>query len=89
VQGTSFNYDRHLGYLTSCPSRLGTALAITVTARLAELAKRPAMLDDLASRLGLKRVGGVEAGGVVRLTHKTPMGYTVRLGLANRHCLGA
>lgn len=53
-EGTSFAFDPQLGYLTSCPSKLGTAMRLSVTAKLPALAGHHALLlEAMARRLGL------------------------------------
>lgn len=53
--GSSFAFDPQLGYLTTCPSKVGTAMSLAVTARLPELATRQGqLLQSLAVRLGLR-----------------------------------
>jgi len=45
-----FAHDNHLGYITSCPTNLGTALRASVHIRLPFLAKNRAMFDRIADQ---------------------------------------
>jgi protein-arginine kinase len=68
--GASFAFDPHLGYLASSPSKLGTALSVSVTAALPALASASggAELRSVARRVGLE-VAGLGEGGQVRLVN--------------------
>jgi|TARA_B110000285_G_scaffold188972_1_gene215396 arginine kinase len=37
VEGVKFSHDEHLGYITSCPTNLGTALRASVHIKLPKL----------------------------------------------------
>ena len=43
--GAGFSHDNHLGYITSCPTNLGTALRASVHIKLPKLSKKPEMFD--------------------------------------------
>ena len=45
-----FAHDNHLGYITSCPTNLGTALRASVHIRLPLLGKHKAMFDRIADQ---------------------------------------
>ena len=46
----AFAYDNHLGYISSCPSNLGTALRASVHVHLPKLAKYPSVLNAIADK---------------------------------------
>ena len=48
-----FAYDQNLGYLTSCPTNLGTALRASVHIALPELGTRRQEFDQIADIHGL------------------------------------
>ncbi|MFO7564600.1 MAG: hypothetical protein R6X02_18290 [Enhygromyxa sp.] len=66
-----FHYDDRLGYLTSCPTKLGTGLRVSVVARLPRLAAEPEQLDAWARELGLERRG---SGELVELSNRRRLG---------------
>jgi creatine kinase/arginine kinase len=76
-----FAFDARLGWLTSCPSNLGTALNASVHVRLPHLAAHPDALGALAARFDLQ-VRGVRgehteaAEGVVALCNARRLGVT-------------
>lgn len=81
-----FSFSRHLGYLTSCPSNLGTGMRAGVHIRLPELHKKKEGLLKLADSLNLQ----------IRGTHgeKTRIEKAVfdisnrqRLGITERQCI--
>ncbi len=43
-----FSHDEHLGYITSCPTNLGTALRASVHIRLPKLAKNKKRFEEIA-----------------------------------------
>jgi len=45
-----FAHDDHLGYITSCPTNLGTALRASVHIKLPLLGKQKAMFDSIAAQ---------------------------------------
>jgi protein-arginine kinase len=66
-----FHYDDRLGYLTSCPTNVGTGLRVSVVARLPRLAAQLERLDACARELGLERRG---AGERIELGNRRRMG---------------
>ena len=49
-----FSHDDHLGYITSCPTNLGTALRASVHIKLPKLSARKEEFNDLASKYQLQ-----------------------------------
>lgn len=45
-----FAQDSHLGYITSCPSNLGTGMRASVHINLPKLAKRPELFQEIADK---------------------------------------
>ena len=45
-----FSHDKHLGYITSCPTNLGTALRASVHIRLPKLAKNMEEFQKIADK---------------------------------------
>jgi arginine kinase len=45
-----FSHDEHLGYITSCPTNLGTALRASVHIKLPCLAKNKDKFDEIANK---------------------------------------
>ncbi len=81
-----FSCDRHLGYLTTCPSNLGTGMRAGVHIRLPELNEKQEILFKLAGSFHLQ----------IRGTHgeKTKIKNAVfdisnkqRLGITERQCI--
>mgnify|MGYP001069397268 FL=1 len=45
-----FAHDEHLGYITSCPTNLGTALRASVHIKLPKLMKDKAKFNEIADK---------------------------------------
>jgi arginine kinase len=85
-----FAYDDHLGYLSSCPTNLGTAMRASVHVRLPKLSAQPDF-KAIASGLGLS-VRGIHGehseseGGVYDISNKRRLGISeVECALAMYH----
>jgi protein-arginine kinase len=48
--GAKFAYDDHLGFITSCPTNLGTAMRASVHMHLPELSKNKVLFQSIADR---------------------------------------
>lgn len=76
-----FLYDSRLGYLTSCPTNLGTAMRASVHIRLPKLAENISVLSQLADRFNLQ-IRGVHGehtesvGGVYDISNRRRLGIT-------------
>jgi protein-arginine kinase len=66
-----FHYDDRLGYLTSCPTNVGTGLRVSVVARMPRLAAQPERLDACVRELGLDRRG---SGELLELSNRRRLG---------------
>lgn len=66
-----FHHDDRLGYLTACPTNVGTGLRVSVVARLPRLTAQLDRLDAHARELGLDRRG---SGEVVELSNRSRLG---------------
>lgn len=80
-QRLNFMNSDHLGYLTFCPTNLGTTIRASVHIRLPKLASNKAKLDELAERYHLQVRGTrgehTEAeGGIYDLSNKRRLGLT-------------
>ena len=49
-----FSHNDHLGYITSCPTNLGTALRASVHIHLPELAKDWARFEEIAAKYNVQ-----------------------------------
>lgn len=45
-----FSHDEHLGYITSCPTNLGTAMRASVHIKLPELSKDKKAFQEIADK---------------------------------------
>ena len=45
-----FAQDSHLGYITSCPTNLGTGMRASVHIKLPKLAKKPELFQEIADK---------------------------------------
>jgi protein-arginine kinase len=66
-----FHYDDRLGYLTACPTNVGTGLRVSVVARLPRLSSELERLDAHTRALGLERRGSTE---LVELSNRSRLG---------------
>jgi creatine kinase len=76
-----FSRDDRLGYLTFCPSNLGTTIRASVHIALPKLAKDKAKLDEIAGRYNLQVRGTAgehteSEGGVYDISNKRRLGLT-------------
>merc|ERR1712178_390337 len=53
-QIAKFAHDEHLGYITSCPTNLGTALRASVHIKLPLLAKDMAKFEEIAAKYNVQ-----------------------------------
>lgn len=66
-----FHYDDRLGYLTSCPTNVGTGLRVSVVAKLPRLAAQPERFAACVRELALERRG---RGELVELGNRRRLG---------------
>ncbi len=76
-----FAFSNHLGFLTSCPSNLGTAMRSSVHIRLPKLAERMETLEQFADQFNLQ-IRGIHGehseseGGVFDISNRRRLGVT-------------
>ncbi|MDR2752867.1 MAG: ATP--guanido phosphotransferase [Oscillospiraceae bacterium] len=90
----AYAFDDHLGYLTQCPTNLGTAMRASVLLHLPALAAlgRVARLSESISKLGLTIRGafgeGSDAeGALFQLSNQVTLGITESQALENLQAL--
>jgi creatine kinase len=77
----AFSHDNRLGFLTFCPTNLGTTIRASVHIKLPKLAQNRAKLEEIASKFNLQ-VRGTRGehteseGGVYDISNKRRMGLT-------------
>lgn len=76
-----FSHDDRLGFLTFCPTNLGTTVRASVHIKVPKLAANKAKLDEIAARFNLQVRGTrgehTEAeGGIYDISNKRRMGLT-------------
>jgi creatine kinase len=81
--GYTYAYDDHLGYITTCPSNVGTGLRASVMLKLPKLYKKLGVhkLEELADSMGLQARGG-------RGEHSPP-GPNGEFDISNKGRIGA
>jgi len=81
-----FAYSKHLGYITSCPTNLGTAMRASVHIKLPNLAKDMSKFKEIANRYNLQ-IRGVDGehsdskDGIFDISNKR------RLGVSEVECV--
>lgn len=76
-----FSYDKHLGYITSCPTNLGTAMRASVHIRLPNLGKDMQMFKDITDKhyLQIRGIHGEHSeseDGIYDISNKRRLGVT-------------
>lgn len=77
----SFAYNEHLGYITSCPTNLGTAMRASVHIKLPKLSSNMEEFKNICDRYHLQ-IRGVDGehskskGGVYDISNKRRLGVT-------------
>jgi len=76
-----FSYSDHLGYLTSCPTNLGTAMRASVHIALPKLAADMKAFENIADRFHLQIRGihgehSMSEGGVYDISNRRRLGVT-------------
>lgn len=77
----SFLYSKHLGYITSCPTNLGTAMRASVHIKLPKLSKDKKRLQEIAEQFHLQ-IRGVHGehseseGAVYDISNRRRLGVT-------------
>ena len=64
-KGWEFQWNKHLGYVLTCPSNLGTGLRAGVHVKLPNMGKHP-QFDEILNNLRLQKrgTGGVDTASV-------------------------
>merc|ERR1712127_1139262 len=76
-----FAHDEHLGYITSCPTNLGTALRASVHIKLPYLAKQKDMFDSIADQYHVQ-IRGIHGehtetdDGIFDISNKRRLGFS-------------
>jgi len=76
-----FSYSKHLGYITSCPTNLGTAMRASVHIKLPKLAADMAQFKSICDRhhLQIRGIHGEHSqseGGIYDISNKRRLGVT-------------
>lgn len=77
----SYSHDDHLGFLTFCPTNLGTTIRASVHIKLPKLAQNRATLEEVAAKYNLQVRGTAgehteSQGGVYDISNKRRLGLT-------------
>jgi creatine kinase/arginine kinase len=81
-----FSYNDHLGYITSCPTNLGTAMRASVHIKLPNLGKNMDKFENIAKKYHVQ-IRGIDGehskskGGVYDISNKR------RLGVSEVQCV--
>ena len=76
-----FAYNDHIGYITSCPTNLGTAMRASVHIRLPKLGKNMNQFKEIANRYNVQ-IRGIDGehsksvGGIYDISNKRRLGVT-------------
>lgn len=81
-----FSYDEHLGYITSCPTNLGTAMRASVHIKLPNLGENMEKFEEITKKyhLQIRGIHGEHSkseGGVYDISNKR------RLGISEVQCV--
>jgi len=76
-----FSYSEHLGYITSCPTNLGTAMRASVHIKLPNLAKNMELFNTITKQhhLQIRGINGEHSeseGGVFDISNRRRLGVT-------------
>jgi len=80
-QQIAFAYNDHLGYITSCPTNLGTAMRASVHIKLPNLGKNMDQFKEIANRYNVQ-IRGIHGehsnseGGIYDISNKRRLGVT-------------
>jgi len=80
--GVDFSYDPHLGYITSCPTNLGTAMRASVHIKLPLLGKKKDEFQAIADKYHVQ-IRGIHGehtetdDGTFDISNKRRLGYTM------------
>ena len=76
-----FSFSKHLGYITSCPTNLGTAMRASVHIKLPKLAQDMVRYKEITDKYFLQIRGtdgehSESSGGVYDISNKRRLGVT-------------
>ena len=76
-----FSYNKHLGYITSCPTNLGTAMRASVHIKVPNLSKDYSKFEEITNNyhLQIRGINGEHSesvGGVYDISNKRRLGVT-------------
>ena len=76
-----FSYNEHLGYITSCPTNLGTAMRASVHIKVPNLSQNYAKFEEITNKyhLQIRGINGEHSksvGGVYDISNKRRLGVT-------------
>ena len=80
--GVNFAYDEHLGYITSCPTNLGTAMRASVHIKLPYLGKKKEEFEAIANKYNVQ-IRGIHGehtetdDGIFDISNKRRLGFTM------------
>jgi len=77
----TFSYNEHLGYITSCPTNLGTAMRASVHIKLPHLAQDMKRFEEITNKyfLQIRGIHGEHSqseGGIYDISNKRRLGVT-------------
>ena len=80
-QVAEFAHDDHLGYITSCPTNLGTALRASVHIKLPKLCKNMSKMEDICAKYNVQLRGihgehSDTSSGVFDISNKRRLGLS-------------
>mgnify|MGYP000972373750 CR=1 FL=1 len=79
-----FSKDEHLGYITSCPSNLGTAMRASVHVKLPKLSKNKESFEEIAKKFNVQIRGihgehSESSDGVFDISNKIRLGRSEKV----------
>lgn len=86
-ENISFLYDDYLGYISSCPTNLGTAMRASVHIKLPKLSKNYNLLEKIAKDYALQ-IRGLHGEHSKSKSHIFDISNKRRLGITEVTCIG-
>ncbi len=81
-----FAHDKHLGYITSCPTNLGTAMRASVHIRLPKLAKNMELFKNIVNKHNLQ-IRGIDGEHSKSQNAIFDISNKRRLGISEAECI--
>ena len=85
-QKIDFSYDKHLGYMASCPTNLGTSLRASVHIKLPNLSKNNTEFKAIADEFNVQ-IRGVDGEHSTNKSHIYDISNKRRLGITEVQCV--